>query len=61
MMEIIFKIESKKSKLVNKSLINLFEKLQNSTFIFKSITCDNGLEFNDLQERKIKIELIRLF
>ena len=47
-MEIILKIESKTSKLVNKSLENLLRKLDDSTSIFKSITSDNGLEFASL-------------
>ena len=53
-MEIILKIESKKSKLVNASLENLLGKLEDSTSIFRSITSDNGLEFASLTELERK-------
>ncbi|MGF0096526.1 IS30 family transposase [Peptoniphilus sp. SGI.035] len=52
--EIILKIESKKSKLVNASLENLLGKLEDSTSIFRSITSDNGLEFASLTELERK-------
>ncbi|RLK62467.1 IS30 family transposase [Atopobacter sp. AH10] len=53
-MEIILKIESKKSKLVNESLENLLKKLKNPASIFKSITSDNGLEFANLTDLERK-------
>ncbi|MCI5644088.1 MAG: IS30 family transposase [Peptoniphilus sp.] len=53
-MEIILKVESKKSKLVNASLENLLGKLEDSTSIFRSITSDNGLEFASLTELERK-------